>query len=60
VFKSFSQFSESTVKCIAERCKNLQKLRMGTTTKLTILSQAAVKYLIQCTNLQSLECGYFR
>lgn len=59
VFKSFSQFTDSTFKCLAERCKSLQKLRFGTTTKSTILTQPAVRYLTACENLQSLECGYF-
>lgn len=33
--------------------------RAGTTTKSTILTQTAVRYLTACENLQSLECGYF-
>lgn len=30
VFKSFSQFTDSTFKCLAQRCTRLQKLRFGT------------------------------
>jgi len=59
VFKSFSQFSNSTFKCLQASCSKLQKLRFGTTTKSTTLSQEAIKHLIQLSHLQSLECGYF-
>ncbi|KAL6079315.1 Fbox domain containing protein [Balamuthia mandrillaris] len=60
VFKSFSQFSEMTMRCLSETCKHLKKLRLGTTTKSTILTQTAVKYLTNCPKLKSLECGYFQ
>eukprot|EP01090_Pellita_catalonica_P010630 TRINITY_DN22062_c0_g1_i1.p1 TRINITY_DN22062_c0_g1~~TRINITY_DN22062_c0_g1_i1.p1 ORF type:complete len:611 (-),score=72.24 TRINITY_DN22062_c0_g1_i1:29-1840(-) len=59
VFKSFSQFSDTTLRCLAENCKNLRKLRVGTTTKSTRLTQAAVKQLTKCHRLESLELGYF-
>eukprot|EP01087_Luapelamoeba_hula_P022967 TRINITY_DN8366_c0_g1_i1.p1 TRINITY_DN8366_c0_g1~~TRINITY_DN8366_c0_g1_i1.p1 ORF type:complete len:873 (-),score=107.28 TRINITY_DN8366_c0_g1_i1:17-2395(-) len=59
VFKSFSQVSQDTFKVMGLRCTNLRKLRFGTTTKSTVLSQAAIKNLGTLPHLKSLECGYF-